>query len=72
MSNLRAVHPDKQAAVHRGDSDDDIFAYWAAGWDTSQIAAALGVPEADVANRLPKMLDARRGRQRTAVGGGDG
>lgn len=47
-----------------GDTDSEILALWSAGRDTLDIARALGVPEADVVNRLPKVLAARRERQR--------
>jgi len=38
----------------------DILALWSAGKDTLDIARALGVPEADIYNRLPKVLERAR------------
>lgn len=45
-------------------SDDELFALWAAGHDTYEIATMLGITEAEAANRLPKIRDRRlRGQE---------
>lgn len=41
-------------------SDHEILAMWPACHDTSDIARAVGVPESEIANRLPRILDDRR------------
>lgn len=38
-----------------------IFPLWNAGKNTNEIARALGLPEAEIANRLPLILERRRG-----------
>lgn len=40
--------------------DDEILSLWSAGRDTYAIALQLGVPESEVANRLPRILENRR------------
>lgn len=41
-------------------SDDALLALWSAGRDTYDIALAVGLPEAVVANRLPHIRERRR------------
>ena len=46
-------------------ADDAVLSYWTAGKNTADIASLLGLPESEVANRLPRLL-ARRRVQRAA------
>lgn len=49
--------------------DQVALALWCAGRDTYDIAIALGVPESQVANQLPRLLDQlREERQWQGVG----
>ena len=41
-------------------TDQQILALWCAGRDTHDIARATGVPESEVANRLPRILANQR------------
>ena len=41
-------------------TDQEILALWCAGRDTFDIARSTGVPESEVANRLPRILERRR------------
>ena len=41
-------------------TDQEILALWCAGRNTFDIARATGVPECEVANRLPRILAIRR------------
>lgn len=40
--------------------DQQFLALWCAGRDTFDIARSVGVPESEVANRLPHILATRR------------
>jgi hypothetical protein len=41
-------------------TDQALLSYWDARRDTAEIAKLLGLTEATVANRLPKLLERRR------------
>ena len=41
-------------------TDQQILALWCAGRDTHDIARLTGVPESEVANRLPRIVESRR------------
>jgi hypothetical protein len=62
-----AAHPPQKIwLLNSGALDDTVIALWCGGRDTLDIAQALGVPEAEVANRLPKVLERRRAVNQTA------
>lgn len=37
--------------------DDELLALWCAGFDTYEISRMAGIPESEVANRLPKIRE---------------
>jgi hypothetical protein len=47
-----------------GELRQQVLAMWCAGRDTLDIARALCIPESDIANSLPKILEQRRYEQR--------
>jgi DNA-directed RNA polymerase specialized sigma24 family protein len=49
--------------------EQEILVLWKAGRNTQEIARAVGLPESEVANRLPSILE--RSRQDKEWGGAD-
>lgn len=43
-----------------------VIGWWKAGWDTSQIATAVGLPECQVAALIPRILEGKR--EQRAIG----
>lgn len=55
LGNISEIHPRVAVAT-----DEQILGMWCAGFDTLSIARVIGVPEADIYNKLPKVLERRR------------